>query len=404
MALSRVFCKAFSVSHPVLQAPMAGGPSTVAMAVATAKQGGLAAIAAAGLSGAELREQLEKFAASVPRNENGALPLVVNFFSPQIYTGSPSRERVGLNLPSERIEAAVRHHDEMYKSLLGSSPAEEVNRQQVASSWKTARAKYEDAFATALSLKPVAISFVFGPPPPEEAAAAKRQGIRLMATATSKDEAIALADSGMDAVILQGREAGGHRSTFHAPTSAAEAQRQLHDALTVVQLLQATREALPEMPLIAAGGLSTPESIALAKAAGADGIQIGTALLLTKEAGCSEPYQAALREHADDRPVVFTRAFSGRWARGLCNAMTEAASGGNTLPFPFQQDVLTPLRKSAKDFDRGRGDKKTLLQAAECINLWAGDAVASSVRLYDGKSTSEVVRHFATMFESAPKL
>jgi nitronate monooxygenase len=183
----------------------------------------------------------------------------------------------------------------------------------------------------------------------------------LAGTATTVDEAVALERAGVDVVVAQGSEAGGHRGTF----DDAKADSSLVGTLALVpQIVDAVR-----VPVVASGGIMDGRGIAAALALGAGAAQLGTAFLTCDEAGVPDAYkQAILDAHEDETRV--TRAFSGRAARGIVNGfMREIDAAGDVLPFPLQNALTRPLRTAAAT--QGR---------AEFLSLWAGQGVRMARR------------------------
>ena len=192
-------------------------------------------------------------------------------------------------------------------------------------------------------------SFTFGVPSPEVVHRLQQAGTHVAVTVTSADEARAAAAAGADSLVVQGTEAGGHQGTF----GATEPNRTpLVDALAAVA-------GAVELPLVAAGGIMAAGDAQAALEAGAQAVQIGTALLCTPEAGTSAPHRAALLE-ARYPDTVITRAFTGRWARGLANRFT-AEHPDAPAGYPQVHFVTRPLRAAAAK----AGDP-------DVPNLWAG--------------------------------
>jgi nitronate monooxygenase len=192
-------------------------------------------------------------------------------------------------------------------------------------------------------------------------AAIQAKGLVLAGTATTVDEAVALERAGVDLVVAQGSEAGGHRGTF----DDAKADSSLVGTLALVpQIVDAVR-----VPVVASGGIMDGRGIAAALALGAGAAQLGTAFLTCDEAGVPDAYkQAILDAHEDETRV--TRAFSGRAARGIVNRfMREIDAAGDVLPFPLQNALTRPLRTAAAT--QGR---------AEFLSLWAGQGVRMARR------------------------
>ncbi|MCP2013783.1 nitronate monooxygenase [Deinococcus sp. HSC-46F16] len=205
-------------------------------------------------------------------------------------------------------------------------------------------------FQAVLKVRPAAFSFAFGRLGADRVAALRGAGILCIGTATSHLEASALARNGVDAVVLQGGAAGGHRGGW------------AHDDLT--ELLFLIRSVLLDanLPVIAAGGLMDAADVRAALNAGASLVQCGTAFLRATEAGTSAPYRAALAA-AEPGQTVLTCAFSGRLARGLANRVT--AEVASPLPYPLQNALTRDLRAAAARAGR-----------AEFLSLWAGEGHA----------------------------
>jgi nitronate monooxygenase len=218
---------------------------------------------------------------------------------------------------------------------------------------------FEAQFMAALDSGAAIFSFTFGLLPASAIAAIKQRGMFLIGTATTVAEAVALEQAGVDAVVTQGSEAGGHRGTF-----ATTFETGMVGTLALVpQVVDAVA-----VPVIASGGIMDGRGIAAALALGAAAVQMGTAFLTCDEAGVPHAYQEAiLRAH--EHETRLTRAFSGRPARGIVNRfMTEVEradeAADTILPFPLQNMLTRPLRSAAAQQDR-----------AEYLSLWAGQGV-----------------------------
>ena len=215
--------------------------------------------------------------------------------------------------------------------------------------------------AAALESGASVFSFTFGMLPAAAVEAVKRRGMFLAGTATTVEEAIALEKAGVDAVVAQGSEAGGHRGSF-----AGDFESSMVGTIALVpQIADAVR-----IPVIASGGIMDGRGIAAALALGAGAVQMGTAFLTTEEAGVPECYKQAIlaaREHQ----TRLTRAFSGRPARGIVNRFMEEVDRdpGAILPFPLQNALTRPLRTAAAKAGR-----------AEFLSLWAGQGLRMARR------------------------
>src|ERR1700729_1428629 len=323
--------RSFPSMLPLIQAPMAGaqGPE---LAITVCKAGGLGSLPAAMLTPDRLREQI-----ATVRRETDA-PLNVNFFC----HAEPA--------PNPEIEARWRDRLARYYVEHGvDAPAVTV---------APARAPFgEAACAVGEETRPAVVSFHFGLPPAELLSRVKAAGALVLSSATTVAEARWLEQNGADAIIAQGRGAGGHRGMFLSDD--IEAQPGL------ISLLPQVRDAV-RVPVVAAGGLSDGRGIAAAFALGADAVQIGTAYLRTPESTISSLHRAALASARDDATRL-TNVFTGRPARGLINRfVAEVGPMCEDAPqFPLAAVAAAPLRTAAEK--RGSGDFSP---------LWAGEAAA----------------------------
>jgi nitronate monooxygenase len=213
-------------------------------------------------------------------------------------------------------------------------------------------------------------SFTFGMLPAAARQKLKARGVIVAGTATTVDEAIQLERAGIDIVVAQGSEAGGHRGTFAGPVDDGLFEAGMIGTLALVpQIVDAVR-----LPVVASGGIMDGRGIAAVLALGASAAQLGTAFLTCDEAGVSDAYKQAILEAHEDQTRI-TRAFSGRPARGIVNRfMTEVEAPWwrdrlTILPFPLQNALTRPLRTAAGKEGR-----------AEFLSLWAGQGVRMARR------------------------
>ena len=202
---------------------------------------------------------------------------------------------------------------------------------------------------------PAVFSFTFGLAPPAVLEACRARNILTMGTATTLEEVVALEQSGVDAICVQGMEAGGHRGTFLKPVEDS-----LVGLISLLGLaVQATR-----LPVIAAGGIMNGQGIRAVLDLGASAASLGTAFMVVDEAGTPPVHQHMLAE-ADPRPTVLTRAFSGRMARGLTNRFHETIHPhqNKLVPFPALNDLTRKIRQAA-----------ATANDPEALSLWAGQA------------------------------
>lgn len=213
-----------------------------------------------------------------------------------------------------------------------------------------------DQLDAVFAARPAALSVVYGIPDAEILERARHLGIRVIGTATSVAEAVALDDAGVDAIVATGAEAAGHRVSF-----LRDPARSLVGTFALVpQVVDAVR-----VPVIAAGGIADRRGVAAALALGAEGVQVGTAFLRTRQSAATGAHRAAITA-ARDTDTVLTRAMSGRLARGIPNrAVRDIEVAGMIAPFPAQNWLTGVFRAAAT----ASGD-------GELVSLWAGQAAA----------------------------
>jgi nitronate monooxygenase len=316
--------RTLGVTAPVLAAPMAGGPSTPGLVIAAARAGALGFLAGGYRTAPALAEQMAKVRAA-------GVSFGVNLFAPnpvpvdraeflryaRLIAGEG--EPYGLDLPG----AAIVEDDDLWHDKLDLLLADPV---------------------------PIA-SFTFGIPSRQVIQALRRAGTLVAQTVTSAGEARLAADAGADVLMVQACAAGGHSGTL--------IPRDLPADIPLDDLLAQVMAAVP-LPVVAAGGIATPEAAAAAIRAGAAAAAVGTVLLLADEAGSTPTHRAALADPAR-RETVRTRAFTGRPARGLRNRFTDLYSPAAPSGYPALHHLTSPLRKAAA----AAGDP-------ERLHLWAG--------------------------------
>jgi nitronate monooxygenase len=199
-------------------------------------------------------------------------------------------------------------------------------------------------------------SFTFGIPARDVLELLKSQGMLILGTATTVCEATLLEQAGVDGVIAQGSEAGGHRATFDSDFAAA-----MIGSMVLVPLVA---DAV-SVPVIASGGIMDGRGLAAVLLLGAQAVQMGTAFLTSREAGTSAAYREAIRTAREDQ-VRTTSAFSGRPARGIGNAFMVLADlePGAILPYPWQNAITRPMRTGA-----------AAAGTAGYMSLWAGQGL-----------------------------
>ena len=318
----------FGVEVPVVLGPMSGGPSTPGLVAAVSGAGGLGILGGGYRAPDELRHDIHAARAATGR------PFGVNLFAPE----SPV-------VDDDAIARAVKALAP-YRAELGLGP-------------QTVPARFAQDFDEQIAVveeeRVPVFTITFGPASSTWVERLHRVGTAVGATVTTAEEARAVASTGVDFVVAQGAEAGGHRASF-LPASG--------DGLVGVAALVPQVCDTVKLPVVAAGGIADGRGFVAALVLGACAVQLGTAFLLCPEAGTSAPYRDALRRaHAED--TVITTAFSGRPARGIANRMTHELAGRTDLPpYPVLNALTGELRLAATQ----KGD-------ARFLSLWAGQGL-----------------------------
>ncbi|HET6812136.1 MAG TPA: nitronate monooxygenase [Acidimicrobiales bacterium] len=319
-----------AAANPVLAAPMAGGPTTPAMVVAARRAESFGFLAGGYKSVDALASEMREVRASAP-------VFGVNLFAPNPLPVDPGAYR--------SYAEAIREEGIRFGLDLTSVPARED----------------DDGWAEKVALlleDPVpVVGFTFGVPSREVVDALRRQGSLLVQTVTSGAEAAMAAGAGIDVMLVQSHEAGGHFGTL-TPGSPSP-------PVALTALVTEVKSATG-LPVIAAGGLGTTEAIREVLGAGAEAVMVGTHLLRTDESGASPTYKAALADRRE-HPTAVTRAFSGRPARGIRNGFMQRYEARAPLGYPAVHHLTSPLRRAAA----AAGEP-------DLVNLWAGTAHASA--------------------------
>ncbi|HTM60745.1 MAG TPA: nitronate monooxygenase [Burkholderiales bacterium] len=334
----------FDTRWPIIQAPMAG-VQDVALAIAVSKAGGLGSLPCAMLSVEAMRKELAALRAATDS------PYNVNFF---VHTPP---------VPDARREEAWRAALAPYYREYG------IDAASIAAG--PGRAPFSTEAADVLEeFKPAVVSFHFGLPGAEVVRRVRSWGAKILASATTVDEARWLEANGADAIIAQGVEAGGHRGMFLSDDLGNQPG-------TFALLPQVVRAV--KVPVIAAGGIADASGVRAAMALGAAAVQVGTSYLLCPEATTSAVHRAALKGD-QSRNTVLTNVFSGRPARGIVNrVIRELGPMNGALPaFPLAATAIAPLRAKAEA--KASGDFSPLWSgqnATGCREIPAGELTQS---------------------------
>ncbi|HEV2613597.1 MAG TPA: nitronate monooxygenase [Gammaproteobacteria bacterium] len=312
----------------IIQAPMAGGATTPELVAAVSNAGGLGSFAAGYLSPDEIRSSIRKIRALTSK------PFAVNLFIPEEHH-------------------ATDHQIEQARKIVQASCAE------LNTTINTIKPPYSPAFDDQMNVlleeKISVFSFTFGIPSREWIEKFKENNILLVGTATTLSEAKLLQKNNIDAIVLQGSEAGGHRGSFlDKPENS------------LVKLKSLLSTVIPEIkiPVIAAGGIMNAQEIITLLKLGASAVQMGTAFLTCTESGIHANYKKALL-HAKNNSTVLTRAFSGKLARGLKNKfiVNMQPHEKEILDYPIQNALTKQMRQEASKQNN-----------TDFMSMWAGEA------------------------------
>ena len=333
------------IELPIIQAPMAGVQGS-ALAVAVCNAGGLGSLPCAMLSSDAMRNELTAIKAQTSK------PFNVNFFCHAPPPPSAEREAVW--------RAALAPYYKEHGIDVDTIPV------------GPGRTPFSSEAADLLGeFKPAVVSFHFGLPSAALLARVKGWGSKIFSSATTVEEGRWLEAHGVDAIIAQGLEAGGHRAIFLSDDLSSQVG-------TIALLPQMVRAV--KLPVIAAGGIADARGVAAAMALGAAGVQIGTAYLLCPEATTSAVHRAALRSEAACHTAL-TNLFTGRPARGIVNRiMKELGPISTAAPaFPLATAAIAPLRAKAES--RGSGDFSP---------LWSGQNATGCKEISAAQLTREL--------------
>lgn len=335
------------VEAPIVLGPF-GGLSSVALTAAVSELGGLGSYGLYGYDAARIRATVDDLRSATSR------PFALNLW---LLTGA---ERDATDEEYALAAEATRPLFERVGMAVPERPARYLP-------------SLEEQLEAALDARPAVLSFVFGVPGRDILDAAHERGIVVLGTATTVDEAVALAAGGVDAIVASGSESAGHRVSFLEPAA--------YSLVGTFALVPQVRDAV-QVPVIAAGGVADRRGVAAAFALGADGVQVGTAFLRTKESAASDAHRTAIAG-TPAHGSVLTTAMSGRLARGASNlAVRTIEDAGAIAPFPVQNWLTGRFRAEAGA--RGDGELQSLwLGQASGIAKWE-DAASVFAELVEG--------------------
>lgn len=329
---------------PVVQAPMGGGPSTVDLAAAVSNAGGLGSLAGGYLAPERLRAEIRQLRTATAR------PFAVNLFVPTPAEVTP-----------DEVTAAVRLLEPL-RAELGLAPRPELK------AWSE---DFDAQLAVIVEEQVPIFSFTFGTLPPRDMDRLREAGIVTIGTATNVSESKALVDGGVDIVCAQGAEAGGHHGSWLAPADES--------LIGTIALVPQVCDAV-DVPVIAAGGIMDGRGVAAVLCLGAGAAQMGTAFMLTPEAGTSAQHREAIAQAADT-DIAITSTVTGRLARGVRNRLMEELRDSSVPPYPVMNALTSELRRAASAQNR-----------ADLMSLWCGQGVSVAGDLTVTESVHSIVK------------
>jgi len=355
MKLTSRLTKMLNIQSPIIQAGMAGS-TTPELVAAVSNAGGLGSVGAGYFSADRLEQEIAAVQALTDA------PYAVNVFVPSEKTYIP--EKV------EHMNAWLKPYRRAFHL---EEPVVNLGEQQ----------QFEDAIRIIIEKDVPIVSFTFGVPDAKLVERLKAHQIKLIGTATSVEEAIANERAGMDIVIAQGSEAGGHRGAF------IETANQYTPLIGTMSLVPQIVDAV-SIPVVAAGGIMDSRGLVASMALGAEAIQMGTAFLTTVESGASQLYKDAIIQSKETDSVV-TNVFTGKPARGINNTFIEKLNqyDGEIPDYPIQNQLTTTLRKAAAQ----AGDP-------QWTHLWSGQSPRLAQHVTAQKLIEGIIQQARTLIEA----
>jgi nitronate monooxygenase len=326
------FTRLLGLRYPIVQGPFGGGFSTALLTATVSNAGGLGSFGAQG----QKPERMDEIVGDIRKLTTA--PFVVNLWVSTEDAGATTVSR-------EQYEAALRPLMPRLEELGVPPPAYPF------AAWPS----FADQIAALIAARPPVISFIFGIPSADIVASCRAHGIITMGVVTTRQEAVAVEEAGLDVVLASGFEAGGHRASF---------MRSAESSLTgTFALIPQVADAV-KIPVVAAGGIGDARGVAAALTLGAHGAQLGTAFLACEESNAPSIHKETLHSPAAGQTAL-TTGFSGRLARGVRNTLADlyADPAIPRLPYPVQGQLVGALRERA--IATGRAD---------LISLWSGQA------------------------------
>jgi nitronate monooxygenase len=319
------------LQYPIIQGPL-GGLSSQRLTAAVSNYGGLGSFGAHGLKPEAIRNVIREIKGLTPS------PFAMNLWVSTEDEGALTSTEEAFQ---RSLSALAKHIESVGGAIPSYVPYEPI--------------RFEDQVQVLLDEGISAFSFIYGVPSKPILDEFRHQGIVLIGTATTMDEAIALEQAGVDVIAASGFEAGGHRGSFLQPSE---------DSLTGTMALVPQVVDAVKLPVVAAGGIGDARGIVAAFALGAEGVQMGTAFLACEESGANTHHRKALLS-GQAKQTALTRGFTGRLARGIKNRLLDEFNQKDTeiLPYPLQRALVRHLSIPAEKAGR-----------PELLPLWAGQS------------------------------
>lgn len=339
-----------NIKYPIIQAGMAGGPTTPELVAAVSNAGGLGTLGAGYMTADQMKKSIKKIKRLTEK------PFGVNLFVPQ-----------HADRNTEKVEASNRLLWPIRQTLHLMTPSVEI---------KSENEQFEQQIQVIIDEKIPVCTFTFGVPERKMLHQLKHQHIITIGTATTVREAEICENLGFDMVVVQGSEAGGHRGSFAVPYEQA--------MIGTISLVPQTVDHV-SIPVIAAGGIMDGRGVLAALVLGAEAVQMGTAFVTCDECGAQKLHKESILNSSEDETTV-TSAFSGKPARGIRNQFIDSLKPyEKSLPdYPVQNALTKDIRSEAAKNHR-----------PEWMSMWSGQ----STRLSKKGSASQLIHSIVAEIE-----